>query len=123
MPGNLTAAAPSGVLPASLSTAFTESRVYEQLQNRYHDGTPQTSQLAQTSRRTFRLTKRLTASALATLYAFVAAQEGGTIPFLFYNPFEPASGQPVGSNYDPTRATTQRRYPGVVRRNPAHPPN
>ena len=117
MPGSLAVAAPSGVLPASLCTAFTESRVYEQLQNRYHDGTPQASQLAQTSRRTFRLTKRLTASALATLYAFVAAQEGGTIPFLFYNPFEPASGQPVGSNYDPTGASTQGRYTVVFRGN------
>jgi hypothetical protein len=110
MPGNLISAAPSGVLPASLCTAFTESREYAQLQNGYHDGTVQRSQLAQTSRRTFQLSKRLSASALATLYSFWVAQDGGLTPFTFYNPFEPATGQPVGSNYDPTGNSTQGRY-------------
>ena len=62
MPGNLTQVEPNGVMPASLCTAFTELREYVQLQNQYHDGTVQRSQLAQTSRRTFRLSKRLTAS-------------------------------------------------------------
>ena len=90
MPGDLTQAAPSGVLPASLCTAFTELRQYEQLQNAYHDGTIQRSQLAQTSRRTFRLSKRLSPSALATLYNFWVSQNGGLTPFAFYNPFEPA---------------------------------
>src|SRR5271166_5598878 len=55
MPGNLVQAAPNGVMPASLCTAFTELREFAQLQNQFHDGTVQRSQLAQTSRRTFRL--------------------------------------------------------------------
>lgn len=115
MPGNLTQSAPSGVLPASLCTVFTEVRQYEQLQSAYHDGTTQRSQLAQTSRRTFRLSKRLSASALAALYNFWIAQNGGLTPFAYYNPFEPAAGQPVGSNYDATGSSTQGRYTVVFR--------
>ena len=37
---------------------------YAQLQNQYHDGTTERSQLAQTSRHTFRLVQRLTAAAV-----------------------------------------------------------
>ena len=71
MPGNLNYASPSGVLPQSLCAAFTELREYAQLQNgSYQDGTIQRSQLAQTSRKTFRLTKPLGAAALAALYSF-----------------------------------------------------
>jgi hypothetical protein len=54
-------------MPASLCTAFTELREHAQLQNQYHDGTVQRSQLAQTSRRTFRLGKRLSASLLSAV--------------------------------------------------------
>lgn len=115
MPGNLTQSAPSGVLPQSLCTAFVELRDYAQLQNAYHDGNIQRGQLAQTSRRTFQLSKRLSAAQLATLYNFWAAQNGGLTPFAFYNPFEPASGQAVGSNYDSTGNSTQGRYTVVFR--------
>ena len=45
------------------------------------------------------------------------AQNGGLTPFLFYNQEEPASGQPVGSNYDPTGNGTQGRYTVVFRGN------
>jgi len=115
VPGNLAYASPSGVLPESLCTAFTELREYAQLQGQYHDGTIQRSQLAQTSRKTFRLTKRLSAAALATLKAFWDSQNGGLTPFLFYNPFEPGSGLQIGSNYDPTGAGTVGRYIVVFR--------
>ena len=117
MPDNISAASPSGVMPLSLCTAFAESREFAQLQSVYNDGTIQRSQLAQSSRRTFVLAKRLSAAALATLYSFWVARNGGLTPFVFYNPFEPASGQPVGSNYDPTGASTQGRYTVVFRGN------
>jgi len=45
------------------------------------------------------------------------AQDGGLAPFVFYNPEEPASWQPVGSNYDPTGNSTQGRYTVVFRGN------
>ena len=102
-------------MPASLSTAFTESREYAQLQNQYRDGTIQRSQLAQTSRRTFRLSKRLSASVLSALYSFWVSQKGGLTPFAFYNPFEVTSGQQIGSNYDPTGNSTQGRVTVVFR--------
>ena len=115
MPGNIAIAAPSGVMPATLCTAFTEVREYAQLQNQYHDGTVQRTQLAQTSRRTFRLSKRLCAADLGTLYAFWVAKQGGLIPFAFYNPFEVAAGHDIGSNYDPTGNGTQGRVTVVFR--------
>ena len=115
MPGNIAIAAPSGVMPATLCIAFTELREYAQLQNQYHDGTVQRSQLAQTSRRTFRLSKRLGAADLGTLYAFWVAKQGGLIPFAFYNPFEVAVGHDIGSNYDPTGNGTQGRVTVVFR--------
>jgi hypothetical protein len=103
-------------MPASLCTAFTELREYAQLQNQYHDGTIQRSQLAQTSRRTFRLSKRLSASVLSALYSFWVSQKGGLTPFAFYNPFEVTSGQQIGSNYDPSGNSTQGRLTVVFRR-------
>ena len=89
-------------MPASLSTAFTESREYAQLQNQYRDGTIQRSQLAQTSRRTFRLSKRLSASVLSALYSFWVSQKGGLTPFAFYNPFEVTPGQQIAAIRAPT---------------------
>lgn len=117
MPGNIQNAAPNGVMPFSLCTSFTELREYVQLQNQYHDGTVQRSQLAQTSRRTFRLNKRLSASLLSALYSFWISQNGGLTPFAFYNPFEVGSGQQIGSNYDPTGNNTQGRVTVVFRAN------
>jgi hypothetical protein len=104
-------------MPASLCTAFTELREYAQLQNQYRDGTIQRSQLAQTSRRTFRLSKRLSASVLSALYSFWVSQKGGLTPFAFYNPFEVTAGQQIGSNYDPTGNRTQGRVTVVFRGN------
>ena len=115
MPANLIGATPNGVMPASLCTAFTELREYVQLQNQYHDGTIQRSQLAQTSRRTFRLSKRLSSSLLSALYSFWGSQNGGLTPFVFYNSFDVASGQQIGSNYDPTGSNTQGRVTVVFR--------
>ena len=117
MPGNLQSAAPNGVMPLSLCTAFTELREYAQLQNQYHDSTIQRSQLAQTSRRTFQLSKRLSASTLATLYNFWVSQNGGLTPFAFYNPFDVLAGQQIGSNYDPTGNNTQGRVTVAFRGN------
>src|ERR1039458_10224593 len=70
MPAKLSLAAPNGVLPFFLCAAFVGTREYAQLQNQYHDGTIQRSQLALTSRRVYRPTMRMTATALAALYSF-----------------------------------------------------
>jgi hypothetical protein len=115
MPGNLVQAEPNGVMPESLCTVFTELREFAQLQNQFHDGTIQRSQLAQTSRRTFRLNKRLNASALSALYNFWVSQNGGLTSFAFYNSFDVGVGQQIGSNYDPTGANTLGRVTVVFR--------
>lgn len=117
MPGNLIQSEPDGVMPLSLCTAFIEVREYIQVQNQYHDGTVHRSQLAQTSRRTFRLSKRLNASALASLYNFWDSQNAGLRPFAFYDPFDVQSGQQIGSNFDPTGNNTRGRVTVVFRGN------
>jgi hypothetical protein len=109
MPANLAIAAPSGVMPYALCTAFSESREYAHLQAQYHDGTVERSQLAQTSRRTFTLSHRLTAAKAIALRAFWDGQQGGVVPFFFYNLIEGA--------YDPTGNSTEGRYTVVFRNN------
>ena len=109
MPGNIQNSVPTGVMPYSLCTAFSEAREYAQLQASYHDGTVERSQLAATSRHTFTLSKRLTATAAAALKTFWDGQGGGLIPFLFYNLIE--------GPYDPTGEATLGRYTVVFRGN------
>src|ERR1035438_2112571 len=109
MPGSVQNVAPSGVMPFALCTTFSESRECVQLQAQYHDGTTERSQLAQTSRRTFKLAQRLTAARAVTLKAFWDGQQGGVTPFLFYNLAEGV--------YDATGNSTQGRYTVVFRGN------
>jgi hypothetical protein len=109
MPGSILNAVPSGVMPYALCAAFSESRECVQLQAQYHDGTTERSQLAQTSRKTFRMAQRLTAARVAALKAFWDSQQGGVVPFLFYNLAE--------GTYDPAGDSTQGRYTVVFRGN------
>ena len=94
----------------SLCTAFVEDCAFLQLENQYHDGTVHRSRLAQTPRRSFKLGKRLTETALAALKTFWDAHRD--VPFYFYNPWE---ATPVGSNYDPAGNSTTGRYTVVFR--------
>jgi hypothetical protein len=109
VPGNVQNAGPSGVMPYALCAVFTESREYVQLQSQYHDGTIQRSQLAASSRRTFTVSQRLDATKAAALKTFWDGQQGGVIPFLFYNLIEGA--------YDPTGNSVTGRYTVVFRSN------
>jgi hypothetical protein len=108
MPGSVQNAAPVGVLPRSLCTAFAERREWASRVNEYHDGSRQSFALVNTSRRSWSLRKRLNPNDLLVLWDFWCEHQH--LAFYFYNPFEPALGQPVGSNYDPTGASTQGRY-------------
>ena len=64
-------------------------------------------------------------TALKLFLAFTAGCTGfagtflfaGLVPFAFYNPFDVASGQQIGSNYDPTGNNTQGRVTVVFRGN------
>ncbi|HXP88838.1 MAG TPA: hypothetical protein VN841_29220 [Bryobacteraceae bacterium] len=126
MPGALAAAAPSGVLPQNLCTAFQESRLYPELSVAYHDGTQERGLITDASLlggdppssvRTWKLARRLKAADLATLRMFFEQQQGGLIPFYFYNPFEPNPGSPIGSNYDASGTAIQGRHTCVFRGN------
>jgi hypothetical protein len=109
MPGNIQNAVPSCVMPYALCTAFAESREYAQLQAQYHDGTVQRSQLAGTSRRTFKVSQRLNATKAVALKTFWDGQQGGVVPFVFYNLIE--------GTYDPTGNSVTGRYTVVFRSN------
>jgi hypothetical protein len=94
-------------MPYALCATFSESRELVQLQAQYHDGSTERSQLAQTSRKSFRLAQRLTAARAAALKTFWDSQQGGAVPFLFYNLAE--------GTYDPSGNSTQGRYTVVFR--------
>lgn len=109
MPGSVQNAAPSTVLPWSLSRAFVRSNEYPVIENEYAGGESERSVLASSSRKRWRLTKRLAPAELQALRDFYEARKGPQEPFYFYDPWET---NPKFS-YDPTGQTTQGRY--VVR--------
>jgi len=88
MPGSIANAVPSTTLPVSLSTAFERIQELPVIVNEYRDGEPQVSRQADTSRIRWRLGKRLSAGALATLRTFYNARAGRHEAFYFYDPFE-----------------------------------
>ncbi len=106
MPGSVTNAAPSTVLPWSLSRAFVRSQQYPAIENEYAGGESQRSVLASNSRKRWRLAKRLTPAELQALRDFYDARHGPQEPFYFYDPWET---NPKFS-YDPSGQATQGRY-------------
>ena len=106
MPGSVLNAAPTTVLPQSLSRAFVHERAYPLIENEYKNGESQRSVLASNSRKRWQLTKRLTPAALGTLRDFFDARQGPGEPFYFYDPYET---NPRFS-YDPTGQAVAGRY-------------
>ena len=106
MPGSVENAAPSMVLPWSLSRAFVRSQEYPILDNEYAGGESQRSVLASTSRKRWRLAKRLAPTELVALRDFYEARKGPQEPFYFYDPWD---ASPKFS-YDPTGQATPGRY-------------
>jgi len=106
MPGNLSAASPSTVLPEGLCLAFEQRRRYEANVNEYANGESQREVKASSPRRAWSQTRALTAAALATLLSFYAARKGGLEPFYFYDPSESTTY----GNYDGTGASSNGRF-------------
>jgi hypothetical protein len=106
MPGAVQNAAPAAVLPQSLSRAFVHTREYPVIDNEYRNGESQRSVEATTSRKRWRLAKRLNAAQLQALRAFYEARNGPAEPFYFYDPYET---NPKFS-YDPAGQAVQGRY-------------
>ena len=117
MPGNVAAAAPSGVFPQTLSILFAETFRFELLSMQYHDTTLERALVVDGVNdpvvlRTWKLSKRLKAADFATLKTFYEGQKGGLVPFYFYDPF---AADPPGTNYDPTGAESVGRITAVFR--------
>lgn len=125
MPANLSAAVvspASTVLPFSLCTAFSLLTSFPILAAMYHDGTIERSLIQDgvnpaREMRVWTIGKRITTAQLATLRTFWETVGGGLRPFYFYDPYEQASGQPVGSNYDATGSSSQGRVKCFFRGN------
>jgi hypothetical protein len=106
MPNSVQSATPGTVLPQSLCRAFAHSREYALLENEYRNGEWQRGLLVSTSRKRWRLGKRLTPALLQQLRDFYDARKGPHEPFYFYDPFEAIPK----FSYDPTGTATQGRY-------------
>jgi hypothetical protein len=106
MPGSVQNAAPSTVLPHSLSVAFSRTQEYPLIENEYRNGESQRSVEGNDSRERWRLAKRLSPAQLQTLRDFYAARNGPVEPFYFYDPYETSPK----FSYDPTGGSVQGRY-------------
>ena len=106
MPGSIQNAAPATVLPQSLCAAFVHERAYPLIENEYRNGESQRAVQASTSRKRWRLAKRLTAAALQTLRDFYDAQNGPHEAFYYYDPYDTS---PRFSS-DPSGERTAGRY-------------
>jgi phage-related protein len=106
MPGSVQNAAPLTRYPASLCRAFGHERAYSLIENEYRNGESQRSVQATNSRKRWRLTKRLTPTALQTLRDFYDARKGPTEAFYFYDPYETSPK----FSYDPTGQAVAGRH-------------
>lgn len=71
------------------------------MENEYPDGSSQRNKLVETSRKRWRLAKRLTPSQLQVLRIFYEARKGATEPLYFYDPYETNprfSHDPIGAS-------------------------
>ena len=106
MPGSVQNTAPLTIMPASLSRSFAHERAYPVVESEYRNGESQRSVQATTSRKRWRLAKRLAPAQLGALRDFYDARKGPTEPFYFYDPYETSpkfssdpSGQAVAGRY------------------------
>ncbi len=99
MPQSVNNAVSAGVMPKSLCTSLVETREVPIITNTYHDGTCQRKTLAATSRKRFKIGKRLTASELNTLRSFYEDMIGKA--FTVY---------PLASDYDNAGQSLTGRY-------------
>lgn len=104
MPASVAAANAVDVLPFSLCTAFSHTREWAADINVYANGESQRYAIPDTSRKRWRLDKRLTPAQMATLLAFFLAHR--TEEFYFYDAYETVPK----FSYDPTGVEEDGRY-------------
>ncbi len=106
MPGSIQNAAPVTVLPASLFRAFVREQAYAVLANDYHNGESQRLNQTTTSRKRWRLAKRLMPTQLQALRDFYEARKSPVEAFYLYDPYETVPR----FTFDPTGAALNGRY-------------
>lgn len=106
MPGSVSAVSTSAVMPLSFSSAFEHSRGWPARVDEFPNGESFRRNIGSTSRKTWRLAKRLTSDQLATLKAFYLDRKGPQLPFYFYDGTETT---PKWS-WDATGASSVGRY-------------
>mgnify|MGYP000308328220 FL=1 len=106
MPGSVAAASASAVLPLFISVSFEHARQWGVEDNTYVCGDSQCRTLTTTSRKTWRLTKRLTPDQWDDLLAFWIARNGTLDPFYFYDGTETTPRW----TWDATGVSTTGRY-------------
>jgi len=105
MPGSVLNAAPTTVLPWSLCKAFTHSREYCIVENEYRNGESQRSKLTETSRKSWKTSRRLTPTLLGAFRTFYDARHGPQESFYTYD-----YQNPDFVTYDPTGVQELGRY-------------
>jgi hypothetical protein len=102
MPGNVTTATITEVLPNGLASAFTEGQDWPILANDpYADGRTQRKALAENSRKFWQIGRMLTQTEWSTLLVFYEARKGPLEPFFFY---------PDPTTYDEDGESTTGRW-------------
>jgi uncharacterized protein (DUF2141 family) len=106
VPDSVAAANPTLVMPWSTARSFQSTRTLALDQNRYNDGTIQSRVLVDSSRRSWAISQRLTATQLDDLRTFFNSVVGQCTEFWFYDVYETS---PIFS-YDDTGTATTGRY-------------
>jgi hypothetical protein len=99
MPGQIKAPVPTGQFPVTLSRKFTQVQTVQIRISEYHDGNSDRVPLVTSSRRTWKLAKRLAVAEMVELHDFWIANRHRA--FHFYCPFEtqpPFSLTPTGTS-------------------------
>lgn len=104
MPGSVSNASPSTVMPESLCRMFRASREWLSDANFYRGGESQVAYRVASSRKSFEIGKRLDSTELAELRTFF--EDTGHDCFFFYYPWET---DPLFS-HDPTGTEPDGRY-------------
>lgn len=102
MPGVVSVANPTTVLPYALSASYVESRSSRtRVSGPYGDGRDQRASLVNVSRKVWNISRRTTYSEWIAIRDFYLARRGPLEPFYFY---------PLAAEHDPTGASTTGRY-------------
>jgi hypothetical protein len=106
VPGNVVNAAPTSVMPWGLCLAFSQTHEHVVKLVEYPCGDFQSGLVFSTSRKSWKISRKLEASEFETLREFYEDCQGPIVPFYFYAPWETSPK----FSYDPLGMATTGRY-------------